>query len=86
MWISTRNCVPLKDGYYLVQTVYGEITGYSYTHEGGWNTRYDMNGNLFDKAVIEDTYVARWYDAETPKDVPEEWVDEHLTNEKGAEA
>lgn len=78
MWIDTRDCVPLTDGYYLVQSVYGEITGFMYTHEGGWNTRYDRNGNLSADSAIEDTYVARWYDAEQPKEVPTEWVDEHI--------
>ena len=55
MWIDTRDCVPLTDGYYLVQSVYGEITGFMYTHEGGWNTRYDRNGSLSADNAIEDT-------------------------------
>ena len=78
-WVDTRNCVPLADGYYLVQTVYGGITGLNYTHEGGWNTSY-RNGELHADSRIEDTYIARWYDAEAPKPVPEEWADEHLEN------
>jgi len=79
-WINTRECVPLTDGYYLAQTVYGEITGFMYTHAGGWNTRYDLDGNLCDASAIESTYVARWYMAEAPEEVPQEWVDEHLNN------
>ena len=83
MWIDTRNCVPLADGFYLVQTVYGAITGYDYTHEGGWNTRYDYKGNLHTDSAIENSYVARWYDVERPKDVPDAWVDEHNEGRKG---
>ena len=76
-WIDTRNCVPFTDGHYLVQTVYGDITGMSYTHAGGWNTRYTSDGELYDNAKIEDTYIARWYMHEKPKAVPKAWVDEH---------
>lgn len=78
MWIDTRDCVPLEDGYYLVQTVFGEITGYSYTHKAGWNTRYDHHGNLCAKSAIENSYVARWYSTAKPMPIPEEWVNEHL--------
>ena len=79
MWIDTRNCVPLADGYYLVQTVFGRITGMNYTHEGGWNTSYHSDG-LYADSAVEDTYIARWYDAEKPKAVPQEWEDEHMEN------
>ena len=79
MWIDTRDYVPIADGYYLVQTVYGEITGLSYTLKGGWNTRYNRtNGELCTESVIEGTYVARWFDAPKPAEVPQEWVNEHL--------
>ena len=77
-WVDTRNCVPLVDGYYLVQTVYGDITGYQYTVEGGWNTRYNIiDGKLSADSAIENTYVARWYLAKAPDKIPQEWVDEH---------
>lgn len=82
MWIDTRECVPLSDGTYLVQTVYGEITSFSYTHEAGWNTHYNTHGVLCADSAIEDTYVARWYETEKPKPVPEAWVDEHTENYK----
>lgn len=78
MWIDTRDCIPLADGYYLAQTVYGEVTGFSYTLKGGWNTRYDHHGVLQADSAVENTYVARWFDAPKPKAVPEEWVDEHF--------
>ena len=78
MWNDTRDCTPLADGYYLVQTVFGDITGMSYTRKGGWNTRYTFEGELYSVSAVTDTYVARWYDAETPKAVPEEWVDAHM--------
>ena len=77
MWIDTRECVPLEDGFYLVQTVTGEVIGYEYTHEAGWNTHYDDEGHLHDKNAIEDTYIARWYKATKPKPVPDEWWVEH---------
>ena len=80
MWIDTRNCVPIADGYYLVQTVFGQITGMNYTHEGGWNTRYTTDGELYADGAVEDTYIARWYDAEKPKAVPQGWEDEHMAN------
>ena len=83
MWIDTRECVPLEDGFYLIQTVFGEINGYSYTNAGGWNTRYTFDGKLSDKSVIENSYVARWYKAERPAPVPEEWENEHLEKFRG---
>lgn len=76
-WVDTRECVPLEDGYYLVQTVHGDITGMGYTHKGGWNTGY-YDGVLHDDAKIDDTAIARWYRAEKPKAVPQAWLDEHL--------
>ena len=76
MWVDTRDCVPLMDGCYLVQTVYGEIEGYKYTANGGWNTYYDRDGKLHTDHAIERTYVARWLYTEAPDEVPTEWVDE----------
>lgn len=83
MWIDTRECVPLEDGCYLVQTIFGEVTGMDYTHRGGWNTRYlSGSGEYYGDSAIESTYVARWYRAEKPQAIPDEWVTEHL-NRKG---
>lgn len=78
MWIDTRNYVPIADGFYLVQTVFNEIDGLKYTLKGGWNTSYDRHGNLDDDHAVPNTYVARWYEAEKPQEVPQEWTDEHL--------
>ena len=77
MWIDSKECVPIADGFYLVQTVYGQITGYTYTLEGGWNTIYDTHGVLYKDSAIECMYVARWYDAPKPDAVPKAWVDEY---------
>lgn len=72
-WIDTRDCVPLEDGYYLVQTIYGEVYGYSYTSAGGWNTFYNYKGELHSGSAINDGYVARWFNAPKPKAVPKKW-------------
>lgn len=80
-WIDTRECVPLEDGYYLIQTVFGAVNGYTYTHAGGWNTHYDHKGNLCKNGAINDGYVARWFDAPKPKEVPEEWYEQYLMKE-----
>ena len=77
-WIDTRNCVPLIDGEYLIQSVFGNVTSMNYTLDGGWNTHYDKDGTLRNENVIADTYVARWYFAPTPPKVPALWEKEHL--------
>lgn len=76
-WIDTRDCVPIADGYYLVQTVFGELLGLPYTLDGGWNTRQYSDG-LDKDSAIESTYVARWLMHDKPKAVPKEWTDEFL--------
>lgn len=78
MWIDSKDYVPIADGYYLVQTIFNEIYGFRYTLKGGWNTSYDSSGNLSDESAIDYNYVARWYEAEKPEDVPQEWTDEYL--------
>ena len=83
MWIDTRDCVPLADGEYIVQTVYGRITSINYTHKGGWNTHYDSDGNLYDDKAMDSLYIARWHDISTPKSVPQEWLDEYWKSEGG---
>lgn len=80
MWIDTRDYVPIADGFYLVQTAFNEVLGLHYTLQGGWNTQYDRHGLLQMDSAVPYTYVARWYDAEKPDDVPEEWTNEHLEN------
>lgn len=76
-WINTRDCVPLEDGFYLVQTVYGEAYGYSYTSAGGWNSFYTTEGELRDQNAINDGYVVRWFNAPKPKAVPRKWRKEY---------
>ena len=76
-WIDTRDCLPLLNGIYLVQTVYGEVTPMNYTFDGGWNTHKDSEGNLSDESAMPDTYVVRWYQHDAPKAVPKSWVDEY---------
>ena len=77
MWTDTKDCVPLTDGNYLVQTVYGDVASMLYTTAGGWNTHIDQNGVLCDESAIEDGYVARWYDVPTPPEVPQAWYEEY---------
>jgi hypothetical protein len=81
MWIDTRDCVPLTDGEYLVQTIYGEVKPLDYTHEGGWNTHYEGD-KLFGAYAIRNDYVARWYKVDNPPAVPKAWKEEYL---KGGE-
>ena len=80
-WIDTRDREPLTDGYYLCQTVLGDVEGMYYTTEAGWNTHRDSRGALFDDHVISAKYVARWYDVPKPPEVPEAWADEWLGKE-----
>ena len=77
MWIDTRECVPLADGEYYVQTVYGGVKTMYYTYEGGWNTHRDSDGALYKENAIDDGYVARWCKVETPPSVPTEWKEEY---------
>lgn len=83
MWIDTRECVPLADGEYYVQTVYGGVKTMYYTYEGGWNTHRDPDGTLHTKNAINDGYVCRWCKVEAPPTVPTEWADDY--NKKGGE-
>ena len=79
MWIDTRDCVPLIDGEYLVQTVYGRVTSMNYTYEGGWNTHIDGNTGEVKctENAFDNLYVVRWYRHTQPKAVPEAWYDEY---------
>lgn len=81
MWIDMKDCVPLADGEYLVQTVFGAVTPMTYTTEGGWNTYKDDEGLHNDRAIGE-TYVARWYNVETPAAVPAEWLDAYMAERR----
>ena len=81
MWIDTRDCVPLLDGEYIVQTVYGRVTSMNYTHKAGWNTHY-ADGVLNDENAMDNLYVVRWHSTTSPKAVPKEWKEEYL---KGGE-
>lgn len=69
-WTDTQNCVPLIDGEYLVQTIYGKVTCMGFTPEGGWNTHRDWTGKISTESAINDGYVVRWYFAERPPAVP----------------
>ena len=74
-WVDTRDCEPLADGNYYIQTVFGEIDTIHYTFKGGWNTRY-YNGELSIEYAYHPKYVARWYRIPAPPKVPQEWQDE----------
>lgn len=81
MWIDTRECVPLTDGEYLVQTVYGKVSPMLYTYEGGWNTFVDNKGELNNTNAFDNLYVVRWFTAIKPDDVPKEWYEEYCKSE-----
>lgn len=83
MWIDTRDCVPLTDGEYVTQSVFGEVQYMYYTSEGGWNTHRDENGTLYNERAIDGLYVARWYSVPSPKEVPEEWLNAYREHRKG---
>lgn len=78
MWINSKECVPFKDGEYLIQTVFGDVRSLMYTFEGGWNTHRDENGKVnADNRMENDGYIARWFLPPTPPTIPEAWVDEY---------
>jgi len=76
MWIDTRKELPSKDGYYLVQTVFGGIDVIIYSVEGGWNTSYKD-----DPMAINPLYVVRWLRGPEPKAVPKKWEKEYWDSE-----
>ena len=71
MWVITKEREPERDGFYLVQMMYGKVNGLEYTIEGGWNTRHDYDGSLYAESAIEKTHVARWFDAPEPPEIPD---------------
>lgn len=77
MWVDSTDCVPIADGQYWVQTVYGDVKSLEYTYEGGWNTHYD-NGKLYNKFAMNDGYVARWHKVDYPPAVPQEWKERYF--------
>lgn len=79
MWVDTRERMPQKDGFYLVQSVWGNLCGYEYTVAGGWNTFYTISDNrLSAESAIKNSHVVRWFEAPEPPAVPQEWEDEAL--------
>lgn len=82
MWLDTRECIPLADGEYVVQTVFGSVQALQYTHKAGWNTYYDCKGVLQDDKPIEFDYIARWYKVEEPPEVPQKWKDDYLNRKE----
>ena len=81
MWIDTNECVPLSDGIYLVQTVYGEVQPMNYTRDGGWNTHRDLNGEVYTDHAMSILYVVRWYKPEQPPKVPKAWKNKYRNRE-----
>lgn len=81
MWIDTRECVPLSDGEYMIQSVFGEVTIMNYTFKGGWNTHYDKQGVLHNNRAIRNEYVARWLKVPTPPEVPKKWATDYMRKE-----
>ena len=77
-WTDTQNCVPLIDGEYMVQTVFGKVTCMNFTPEGGWNTHEDVDGYIDTESAMNDGYVVRWYFMETPPAIPKLLEKEYL--------
>ena len=77
MWIDTRDSVPLADGRYMVQTVYGKVGTMLYTHEYGWNTFISKYGKVNNDKSIDNLYVVRWFLVPPPAAVPAEWFTEY---------
>lgn len=79
MWIDTIDCVPIADGEYWVQTVYGDVSTMSYTYEFGWNTSYRDDGTPNNKHAMEnDGYIARWHKVDYPPAIPKEWKERYF--------
>lgn len=81
MWNNVRDHNPQVEKVYLVQMTNGALCGLEYTKEGGWNTHYDIRGNLHNASAISDMNVARWFDAPDPPEVPDEWFEEMRRSE-----
>ena len=50
---------PDKDGRFWVLTVFGDLSPWSFTIDGGWNT-HRFRGELYDESKINDDRVAAW--------------------------
>lgn len=81
MWVDARNCEPLNEGEYMIQTVFGDVRAMSYTPEYGWNTCTLSDGSVCNENRVRSSYIARWLSVPTPNTVPEKWLDEFM---KGA--
>ena len=82
MWVDTREHKPTKDGEYIVQTVYGNVSPMFYTVKCGWNTARLPNGTIDDAYPLSDLCVVRWYEIERPDEVPEKWKEEFRNREE----
>lgn len=78
-WIDCWERQPDKDGEYMVQTLYDNDGSMSYTTIGGWNTHLDSDGNLYNKSMIDETRILRWYEIEENPPLPPEWAREART-------
>lgn len=81
MWVDTRDCVPLNDGTYAVQTVYGDVVPMGYTYKGGWNTSHNIDGSLHTAHKLDNFYVVRWCIITAPPEIPQAWKNEYRTKE-----
>lgn len=52
--------MPNEVGEYIVLTRDKTLATLHYTPQGGWNTRFDANGNLIDRHRLSDDYVLGW--------------------------
>lgn len=77
MWINARERLPEKNGTYMMQTVFGEVSTILYTVKGCWNSYYS-DGLLHDEnSWKNDGYIVRWFDVPKPDPVPTEWYKEY---------
>lgn len=73
MWVNTMDASPKRDGYYLCQFIYGNVSPLSYTVDGGWNTSWSSKGDMRDNYRMSETNIARWYEIDEPEPIPDAW-------------
>lgn len=71
MWVDCKECEPLMDGEYWVQTVYGRVIPLRYTYKYGWNTHIS-DGVVYNKYPMNDGYIIRWHKVDLPPAVPDD--------------
>ena len=73
-----RGTRPQANGLYIAQSVFGDVSTFGFTAEGGWNTFVDSVGTLHAEHAISDGCIARWMEMPKGLPVPREWIDEYM--------